>query len=188
MRMAALHPYPGEISKETRGIQIEAGAAFHSNHLELVFELTGIKDAALPEEFSSLPELRGARTSELWKEICFEAFLPVQNSEAYFEFNGALNGDWDLYRFDSYRFGMRQVPCDPGTSPALLFREQDDSRFRIGFTIPRSLFPEAVKFDPIGLTLVLKSKTGTSYWALKHHGTKPDFHLRASFIYDPIRN
>ena len=188
MRMAALHPYPGEISKETRGIQIEAGAAFHSNHLELVFELSGPSDSGLLEEFSSLPELRGARTFELWKEICFEAFLPVQNSEAYFEFNGALNGDWDLYQFDSYRSGMTRVSCDSGTSPALLFREQGDSKFRIGFKLPLSLFPETVKFDPIGLTLVLKTKGGTTYWALNHAGEKPDFHLRASFIYDPFRN
>jgi hypothetical protein len=188
MRMAALHPHPGSEPGDTRGIRIEAGAAFHPKHLELMFELTSLNDTGVPDEFADLPKLRGARTTELWKEICFEAFLPIQNSEAYFEFNGALNGDWDLYQFDSYRSGMRRVPAETSAAPELLFREQGDSRFRIAFTIPLVLFPETVKFDPIGLTMVLKTKTGTSYWALKHDGTKPDFHLRASFLYDPIRN
>ncbi len=188
MRMAALHPYPGSETEGTRGIRIEAGAVIHAKHLELRFELTGSSGPDLPEEFSKLPDLRGARTSELWKEICFEAFLPVQDSEIYFEFNGALNGDWDLYQFDSYRSGMRRLPCETNAAPALLFREAEDSKFRIGFKLPLGLFPESVKFGPIGLTLVLKTKQGTSYWALNHAGEKPDFHLRASFTYDPIRN
>lgn len=186
--MAALHPYPGSETEESRRVRIEAGAVFDSDHLDLMFQVTGSGQAGLPEEFSNLPEFRGARKTELWKEICFEAFLPVQNSENYFEFNGALNGDWDLYAFDSYRSGMRQLACESKNSPTITSREQSGSIFRVGFRIPRTLFPDALTFAPIGLTLVLKTKSGTTYWALTHAGAKPDFHLRESFIYDPIRN
>jgi hypothetical protein len=188
MKMFGLLPYPGSETDDTRGIRIRAGASLEADHLAFAFELEAKQGTHLPVEFSELPEVRGERTVELWKEICFEAFLPIQDSESYFEFNGALNGDWDLYEFDSYRSGMRRVPCDSRAEPKLLYRELGDSLFRIGFKIPRALFPGSVVFAPIGLTMVLKTKTGISYWALKHDGTKPDFHLRASFIYDPIRN
>ncbi len=188
IKMADLFPHPGGETRETIGVTIRSGASILGGMLELHYELRANPGESLPGVFQDLPPLRVDRKSELWKEICFEAFLPARDRESYVEFNGAMNGDWDLYHFDSYRSGMRRVPCEVDASPRLLSREGGGSLFRIAFSLPESLFSGLGALGPIGLTTVLKTETGTTYWALNHKGMKPDFHLRSSFLYDPIRN
>ena len=48
-----------------------------------------------------------ARTDELWRHTCFEAFVRTSPGPAYYEFNFAPSTQWAAYRFDSYRSGMR---------------------------------------------------------------------------------
>jgi hypothetical protein len=48
-----------------------------------------------------------ARTDELWRHTCFEAFVCNLPGPAYYEFNFAPSTQWAAYRFDSYRSGIR---------------------------------------------------------------------------------
>jgi hypothetical protein len=48
-----------------------------------------------------------ARTDELWRHTCFEAFVRTSPGPAYYDFNFAPSTQWAAYRFDSYRSGMR---------------------------------------------------------------------------------
>src|SRR5580704_11627125 len=48
-----------------------------------------------------------ARTDELWRRTCFEAFVRTSPGLAYYEFNFAPSTQWAAYRFDSYRSGIR---------------------------------------------------------------------------------
>jgi len=58
---------------------------------------------------------RGARKDELWHHTCFEAFLGLPGSDAYWELNVSPDGDWNLYRFSGYRSGGEPEPavCAP---------------------------------------------------------------------------
>jgi len=198
MRWESLKPFTEtgispEVSKLFSTLKVEARLAFDS---EWVLEFRVHQGTS--EGGADLPELRGLRAEGLWKGTCFEAFFGVAGSEAYYEFNGALNGDWDLYAFDSYRSGMRrvEVPAVSGaeageaaptlTSPTLTHRSSDP--LTVGFRIPAAMIGVPGQIDRVGLTVVWMTSNGPTYWALNHSGMKPDFHLRSSFTYDPIRN
>ena len=123
---------------------------------------------------------RGARRDQLWQHTCFEAFLGLPGSDAYWELNVSPDGDWNLYRFNGYRSGGEPEPAV--CAPTLVLKQQTQAlRCRIeldcsGFW-PASVVPE------IGLTMVLEEADGNlSYWALSHPGDQADFHDRRSFL------
>ena len=188
MKLVALHPYPSSDSTLLQGISVFAGAQIQGQSLHLVFELKCESENSLPEVFMNLPELTRVRKLELWKETCFESFLPISGTEGYYEFNASLSGDWDLYAFDSYRSGMSRVELSASSVPRLQFRERQPNGFRIGYILPLDELPFFKAIQSAGLTLVLKFGETPTYWALHHDGAKPDFHLRTSFSYDSIRN
>ena len=51
------------------------------------------------------------RQDRLWEETCLELFLGTTDSEEYREFNFSPAGHWNVYRFTSYREGMREEPA-----------------------------------------------------------------------------
>ena len=51
-----------------------------------------------------------ARTDELWRHTCFEAFLRGPSSAEYYEFNIAPSTQWAAYKFSGYRTEMRVAP------------------------------------------------------------------------------
>src|ERR1700686_4473421 len=53
------------------------------------------------------PIMAAARTEELWRHTCFEAFVRASSGADYYEFNFAPSTRWAAYRFNSYRSGMR---------------------------------------------------------------------------------
>src|SRR6202790_1024396 len=68
--------------------------------LMLSYAVTGkIGDVRLP------PVVAAARTDELWRHTCFEAFLRPSADPGYYEFNFSPSTQWAVYRFDSYRSG-----------------------------------------------------------------------------------
>jgi hypothetical protein len=70
--------------------------------LLLSYLVTGrISDLRIP------PAVAAARTDELWRHTCFEAFVRTSLGPAYYEFNFAPSTQWAAYRFDNYRSGMR---------------------------------------------------------------------------------
>ncbi len=52
------------------------------------------------------PVAAAARTDELWRHTCFEAFVRTSGAP-YYEFNFAPSTQWAAYRFSGYRSGMR---------------------------------------------------------------------------------
>ncbi len=143
--------------------------------LELQYVLTG------PLEHIRLPDERtAARTNELWKRTCFEVFIAVDGSPAYFEFNLSPSSEWASYRFDAHRTGMTAVSA--ARSPGI----------RTGRSVERLQLDARLALDSIdelrgqslklALAAVVESDSGTlSYWALKHPAERPDFHHPDSF-------
>lgn len=112
-----------------------------------------------------------ARTDDLWKHTCCEAFLRPMPGEAYFEFNLSPSTKWATYHFDGYRRGMRNAG-EIG---------EPEVRVTVGET---ELVVDAVLAVPpkdgpwhLGLTTVIEEANGRlSYWALAHPQEKPEFH------------
>lgn len=117
------------------------------------------------------------RKNDLWRHTCFEAFLQG-DGPGYLEVNLSPSGEWNVYRFDRYREGMREevlIGC-----PEFRFSSSTGS-WRLAARIPLSL-PQSGKLG-LGLTAVIEDAQGTiSYWALKHTGDQPDFHRVDSFV------
>ena len=119
------------------------------------------------------------RKDRLWEDTCPELFLAVSGSGAYWEFNLSPAGHWNVYRFGSYREGMREepgftsLPFEVRTEPGALRLCLD---LDIGKIIP------ADKAADVAVCAVVKTTTDViSHWALAHPGPRPDFHRRDGF-------
>lgn len=190
MKWVNLIPHPSTSSELKASFQLRAGAILEHDFLKLRFLLTAERHDFLSLKLSKSAGT-GARKNELWKETCFECFVPDSATEAYLEFNGSASGDWNLYFFDSYRLGMKECALLEALPPKLSGVEHREElgeleKLEIEWSIPRSVLPK--NSSALGITMVLKTAVGTSYWAVAHTGEKPDFHLRSSFVYDSIRN
>ena len=155
------------------------------NTLELSFSLRPLLSLqTLPAlNFMNTPSgsrsRSGQRLDGLWEHTCFEAFFARANQDRYWELNVSPSGDWNLYRFESYRSdGVREQAVEPQihwqSSPR-------DCRC----TIVLNLDPwwTQVQLPELAISMVLQdSHDGLSYWALSHHGTEPDFHDRRAFL------
>jgi hypothetical protein len=121
------------------------------------------------------PERRG----RLWEETCLELFVGAKGSDGYWEFNLSPAGHWNVYRFASYRDGMREETAFPSL-PFRIRAEPDALRFSLDLEPGKILPPgEAVE---AGVCAVLRTTAGgTSHWALDHPGPRPDFHRRDGF-------
>jgi hypothetical protein len=117
------------------------------------------------------PVVAPARTDELWRHTCFEAFVRPSPGPAYCEFNFSPSTQWAAYGFDSYRSGMR-VAAEIG-APRIEVRSSADS-----YTLQAALELGELSLPwRIGLSAVLEETNGRkSYWALAHPPGKPDFH------------
>ena len=116
-----------------------------------------------------------ARTDDLWKTTCFEAFLRALGKKAYREWNFAPSGEWAAYDFTAYRDGRSNAEV----AQPYLRLEDNFTWWAFGATIS---VPAGGAWE-FGLSAVLEESAGTkSYWALAHpEGYKPDFHDAASF-------
>jgi hypothetical protein len=162
-----------------------------------------------PAEHSVLVPLRGAddrrsprRRDGLWQHTCFEAFVGVLGSEAYWEFNLAPSGDWNVYRFAGYR--ERQVPeqsygalpltvmgprAAPPAADCRLVGPRALLELEVCCQLPPPLqerlqetLQEGSTLE-LGLSAVLEGRDGElSYWALQHPGSEPDFHDRRGWL------
>jgi hypothetical protein len=121
------------------------------------------------------------RADDLWTHTCFEAFIGAAGSEAYWEINVSPSGDWNVYRFDGYRRGMR--PETRLTAVSALERASCGTvTLRAGIDL--SSMPELAHGGlDTSLAAVLEATDGTlSYWSIVHGASRPDFHRRESFV------
>jgi hypothetical protein len=162
-----LIPHPDTPCAALTGIEVEIAQPKPQN-LSLRYCLTGaIGDVLLP------PPAPSARADELWLHTCFEAFLRA--GESYYEFNISPSTQWAVYRFDSYRAGVRNV--DLAATPRIKTRFGEES-YDLGVSLDLSGLdlPPGASWR-FGLSAVIEETGGAiSYWALAHPPGKPDFH------------
>lgn len=156
------------------GIAVSAAAAWTADRgLRLEFRLHGAIDTLrLP------PPATPEAADGLWQHTCCEAFAAATGETAYREFNFSPSSRWAAYRFEAYR--QRDMAWQPPTHP-IVSRPTAGDGIRLLADIPANLLPDSASLD-LGLTVVLETLAGDkSYWALRHCGSQPDFHLRDSF-------
>ena len=135
-----------------------------------------------PQALVSLPSQVKVpkRQDGLWQETCFELFLAHKNSPAYREFNLSPAGLWNVYRFDSYRQGMRE---EPGFTSLPFSIQKNSESFSVTLEFDIGKMEIADRDLAVAISVVLKTgKESITYWALSHQGEKPDFHRRDCFV------
>src|SRR4051812_12655161 len=95
-----LRPHPDFASRAVAQIEVSV-ARSPLDRLVLSYTVTGrIGDIQMP------PAATSARSDELWRHTCFEAFIGTTSAADYYEFNFAPSTQWAAYRFNGYRSGM----------------------------------------------------------------------------------
>lgn len=143
----------------------------HPDRLVLTYEVTGtIDDVRLP------PVTAPARTDELWRHTCLEAFIRPEQDTAYCELNFAPSTQWAAYRFDRYRSGMQPAT---GIDQPRIETQIEPHRHTLRAEV--ALKPLSAAYH-LGLAAVIEETNGNkSYWALAHPPGKPDFHHADGF-------
>ncbi len=119
------------------------------------------------------------RRHELWRHTCFELFFGIQGEAAYREVNLSPSGCWNIYHFDNYRAGM--IEDSTIRPPVCRIISHTDSLSLSCFLEYNSII-DRISPILIGICSVVETIDGSiSYWAIEHHGPKPDFHDRRSF-------
>lgn len=185
--MTKLIPYPlksGDAAhaQGPEGLKLEADARLegegNQRKLILSYSAGGALEKILwPASLSRKPQ----RKDELWKHTCFEAFIKPMGpnfKDQYWEINFSPSGDWNIYRFTSYRDGMTKEEAIQSLHPA---STNHGNQWRLGCEIWVPAWAKATALE-IGLTSVIEETSGgISYWAIHHAGPQPDFHLAKSF-------
>jgi hypothetical protein len=146
-----------------------------ADHLDVTFSLRGRTDRVKFAARAAHP----TRRDGLWRSTCFELFLKPENAVCYWEYNLAPSGHWNAYRLAGYRAGLQaeaeiaDIKVDTALAGATL------AGVRARLPIPPGA---AMRSVAIGISGVIEDSTGViHYYALRHAGTKPDFHDPASF-------
>jgi hypothetical protein len=141
---------------------------------ELVGDLAGVRLGACGPGTGASPE---QPTDGLWRHTCMELFVGRVPLGPYLEFNLAPSGEWAAYRFSGYRSGM--APLTGIRAPRIELRIQSD---RLLLSTDVQLPADFSSDLRLGITAVVEDAAGQlGYWALRHGGDRPDFHLSDSF-------
>ena len=141
-----------------------------ANHLLVSYIVTGtMSDIAMPRVMAT------ARTDDLWRHTCFEAFVRIGSDPSYYEFNFAPSTQWAAYRFSSYRNGI--AAAEIGAPSIEVQSNSDRATVKVSLALDR--LPDLSRDSSwrLGLSAVIEDQGGgMSYWALAHPPGKPDFH------------
>jgi hypothetical protein len=137
-------------------------------------------DGDIPRIQTAPPSVSRA-AQQLWRHTCFEAFIAVEGQRAYHEFNFAPSGEWTVYAFSGYRNGG---PVSNEMMRPHIAVHSSDGRLELTAQVRldslSAIHPRACL--RLGLSAVIEATDGLSYWALRHHGDKPDFHDADGFL------
>jgi hypothetical protein len=166
--------HPSTSPETVRAIQVLVRRSA-SAELQMTFRLDGdIRRISLPSPAAS------SIAADLWQHTCFEVFIAVEGHAAYHEFNFAPSGKWAVYAFSGYRNGS--LLANEMMRPNIAVR-RTDSRLELDSLVRldslSAIHPRAAL--RIGLSAVIETSEGLSYWALRHPADKPDFHDAAGF-------
>lgn len=172
MTDSVLLPHPATLSSAAHALTVQVRRE-RGGGLALRYRLRGELDRLqLPPP--SAPE----RCDGLWAHTCFELFVAAPGARAYREYNFSPSGRWAAYAFRDYR----QRDGDEAVAPPPIRVRAADGLLELETRIaaPSGLLPTQPL--QLGLTAVVEDVDGAlSYWALRHAGARPDFHLRDSF-------
>ena len=113
----------------------------------------------------------------LWRHTCCEAFVMAGEGPGYREFHFSPSGEWAVYAFRGYREGGE---LEGELAPGIVVRRSGD-RLELYAEIPPVFLPSGRSLR-LGLSAVVEDADGMlSYWALRHHPGKPDFHHTDTF-------
>jgi hypothetical protein len=170
----ALYPFAiaGSLSSPT----INGDILRYSNKIALNYNISSLEGGMLIPPPSEIK----VRKNKLWEDTCFELFLADKIAPAYWEFNLSPSGCWNVYRYESYRKGMKEEIVF-SELPFNVLRDYDALTLCLDLDIGKIIRPE-LKLEA-GICAVIKDADGAlAYWALTHRGERPDFHRRDSFI------
>ena len=165
----ALKLHPDSCCDALTGIVVEV--ARHRGHLLLRYVVAGnIGNLRLPSV------RRPARANDLWQHTCFEVFIRLRPSEAYFEFNFAPSLQWAANAFSSCRTGMRvaheiDAPCFESKS--------EGGVYELKISLELGRLPGLTRDSTwnLGLAAVIEETNNRkSYWALEHAPGVANFH------------
>jgi hypothetical protein len=174
----ALRLHPDSLCSAVTHIEVDV-ARPHAGSLALSYFVSGkIDDLRIP------PVVTAARTDELWRHTCFEAFVGTSATAAYCEFNFAPSTQWAAYRFSGYRSGMRVAT--EMSAPRIDVQSSPES-----YTLQALLELDWLSRLPggarwrLGLSAVIEETSGRkSYWASAHPPGKADFHHADCFAHE----
>jgi hypothetical protein len=174
-----LRLHPSSICSAVKCIEVDVVHRL-AHSLALTYIVTGkISDLAMP------PAAAAARTEELWRHSCFEAFVRGWPDVAYYEINFAPSTQWAAYKFSGYRSGMR-VAAEINAPQIVVKATPDRYILRASLELAEPLQPAAGGRGAIwrlGLSAVIEETGGRqSYWALAHPPGRPDFHHSDCFV------
>lgn len=166
-----LLPHPDFPCRILGGLTVDA-ARPAPNVLQLRYSLSGVAvGLVLP---AAAP---AARTDELWRHTCLEAFVILPGEPGYRELNLSPGGPWAAYRFDGYREGMANadIPAPHVTTN----RDGDTLDLSAAWTLD---LPSDLPWQ-LAVTAVIEAADGSvSYWSLRHPAGRPDFHHADGFV------
>jgi hypothetical protein len=167
--------HPDTTDAAIKNLFIGVKASYQHGDLTLRYEILGnINNLLIPIAKKS-EEAEG-----LWQHTCFEAFIAVEEDDAYHEFNFSPSGQWAAYAFDDYRVQKTWQAHDAHAIHCVYSEDQ----LVLTTVIKHGNLPDNPlnKSYRLSLTAVLETKQGNlSYWALFHPSGKPDFHRRNGF-------
>ena len=164
-----LECHPSTRTETVRAIQVLVHRSA-SAELQLTFRL----DGDLPRIRIAAPGVPRINT-KLWRHTCFEAFIALDGQQSYHEFNFAPSGEWCVYALAGYRNG---APVANETMRPHIAVRSTGSRLELDAVVRLDSLSaiHAHASLRIGLSAVIESSDGLSYWALRHRSDKPDFH------------
>jgi len=173
----ALKVHPDSLCSAVTHIEVEIMRPC-AGSLVLSYLVTGrIGDLGIPAAVAA------ARTDELWRHTCFEAFIRGSQDEGYHEFNFAPSTQWAAYRFSSYRSGMRVAT--EISAPRIEVQSDGLYTLQASLDLDRASSLRRDAVWRLGLSAVLEETSGRkSYWALAHPPGKPDFHHSVCFAHE----
>jgi hypothetical protein len=122
---------------------------------------------------------KAERTDDLWHSTCFEAFVAIDGSTEYIEFNFTPSSRWAAYQFEDIRKGRTDLSLLAAPKIHLDSRE-DYFALEARVQLPDKWRKKDLNIGVAMVVTEISSKT--SYWALNHKKAHPDFHDRSCFI------
>ena len=151
-------------------LHVEASIKRIGDEFMISYEVSGAENKISWPAPSHYPQ----RKDKLWEKTCFEFFLADKKSKCYLEFNFSPSGDWQCYRFFSYR----SHPIRPRiTAPIINQIDKMKLIVKLNYGSIITLFGNLDSLE-YSLNACLLEGKKQSFWAKSHSKDESDFHDR----------